>query len=247
MDPPSNPHAQFAELLLGFEQRLDWGLLGQAYCWEDGQDFFGREQLEALREAGLLFADDLAHALGAFQASAGRSLYVGPGVAELAPMLCERVILGRELAAVTLPGTEADELNRVLGELEGEHGLRLFSLVTDGFAALAGSRVDHAWVVSVLTDPEAFPALHDELYQRSGELATGRGKLSDDRRRAEELIQQVLEQLAPDALLSTTDEELPLFEAACRARAWRIEVPDRARLSPVVGDPVRHCRVQFAP
>ena len=28
-------------------------------------------------------------------------------------------------------------------------------------------------------------------------------------------------------------------------RGWRIEVPDIARLTGVVGDPVRHCRIEI--
>ena len=38
-------------------------------------------------------------------------------------------------------------------------------------------------------------------------------------------------------------EELGFFEAAARGCGATLEVPDRARLSGVVGDPVRTCRV----
>jgi hypothetical protein len=235
---------RFAETLLALERELDWELLGASYCWEGGRSFFAPEQREAMRDAGLRFAGDLAELLGEpAGAGAARSLYVGPGVAELAPMLCERIVLGRAVLAIGLPGVEPDELNRALAAVGDMLGQRLFEIRTGGWEGLASGDADHGWLVSVLTDPEAFPALHDHLYRRTGALATGRGDLDEERARAEELVERVLDRLRPGALLSTTDEELGLVSAACRRRGWRLAVPDSARLSPVVGDPVRHCRI----
>src|SRR6202008_5086530 len=54
-------------------------------------------------------------------------------------------------------------------------------------ASVPPSSCDHLWMVSVLTDPDVFPALHDELYGRRGSaLATHRGSAPDERLRAED-------------------------------------------------------------
>ena len=101
---------------------------------------------------------------------------------------------------------------------------------------------DHLWLVSVLTDPDAFPALHDTLYERRAgdELATGRGHLADDRERARALVEEALDHLAPTAaLVTTTDEEWTLVGPALGRRGRAAEVPSGGRLSAIVGDVVR--------
>jgi hypothetical protein len=97
--------------------------------------------------------------------------------------------------------------------------------------------------VSVLTDPDAFPALHDRLYARGGAEATGRGDLASERQRAESLAELALTRLARPGRLTTTDEELELVLPLAERLGLRVRVPARARLSPVVGDRVRGCRV----
>jgi len=233
----------FAAALVELDAALDWARLGALYCDEGGATFFGEADREALREAGLLVAADLGEALAG---RGGTSLYVGAAVAELAPMLCEALVLARHVRAVNLPGPEADELNRALAAVEQRVGQRLPRIETGGLGALEPASCDHLWLVSVLNDPDAFPALHDRLYGRTGELATGRGDERTERARAGALLDAALARLAPPALLSTTDEELPLVEPAAQRRGWRLAVPRRARLSPIVGDPIRLCRVRSA-
>ena len=225
----------FGAALVALDAELDWELLEGLYCWDDGAGFFAPEQREAAMEAGLQVAAALAERLADLpSAGPGRSLYVGAAVAELAPMLCEGLVMGREVLALNLPGAEADELNRALGVVGVD--LRVVH-------ELPGVAFDHLWVVSVLTDPEAFPALHDELYRRSGEGATGRGDARVERARAEGLVRAWCTNLAAPGLVSTTDEELAFFEAECARRGSPLAVPDVARLSPIVGDAIRHCAV----
>jgi hypothetical protein len=100
-------------------------------------------------------------------------------------------------------------------------------------------------MVSVLSDPDSFPALHDRLYERVGSgLATGRGDPAAERLQAERLVGQLLERGATTCVLTTTDEELRLVRPLTLARGWTLEVPARGRLSALVGDVVRVCRLE---
>ena len=231
------PPERFAAVWCALEAELDWPALGRAHCSEGGDDFFAPEQRAPIFETGLLFADDLAAALS----PGGRSLYVGASVAELAPILCEALVLEREVLWHDLPGPITDELNRALAVVAEEFDLRLPHITTASLDEIEPSTCDHLWLVSVLTDPDAFPALHDELYERTGELATGRGDLEDDRARASVLIDLVLDRLQLPARLATTTEELELIAPLVESRGLHLEVSPQARLSAVVGDPVRFC------
>lgn len=223
----------FGAALAALDAELDWGLLERLYCWDDGEGFFADEQREALWDAGLQIAAGLSDRLAELWTDGPRrSLYVGAAVAELVPMLVEALVLGRDVQAVNLAGPEADELNRAF-EAVGVT-LRLGTELPEG-------PFDHLWVVSVLSDPEAFPALHDELYQRVGAAATGAGDLVAERARAAEFVETWCSQLARPALISTTDEEVGFFEAESARRGRRFHVPKIGRLTAIVGDALRHC------
>jgi len=235
--------ARFARALGAVEARLDWELLGRLYCHEGGEAFFPPEQVDALRDAGLALAADLGQALeelaGGGAPAPDASLYVGAAVAELVPILFEVLVLGREVCAVNLEGEETRHLNAALSAAGEELGLPLPPIETRPLAELAAAGAfSHVWITSVLTDPIEFPALHARLY--------GRGEPSpadeaSERTRAGELIEELLGAAARPALVTTTDEELALLLPACRARGASLRVPERARLSAVVGDPVRLC------
>jgi hypothetical protein len=227
---------RLATTLAALDQELDWRVLGDFYCHEGGEHFFPREQRDAIRDCGLAIAGDL----GEHLAPAGTSLYVGAALAELAPILFEALVLDRRVHWVQLAGEETEELGRALGQVDPDLPRPAAEpMWPDG-------PVDHLWVVSVLTDPEAFPALHDELYGRAGQdLATGQGDLEDDHRRAEALVTAALDRVVPPATLSTTDEEAPLFQTACRERGWRCTYAAQGRLSGIVGDVVRHAQLKF--
>ena len=246
MTRPESPETdeasrRFAAACVELEDELDWKLLGAQYCEGDARDFFDQAARANLREAGLRFAGDLAEALASAR---GHSLYLGAGLFELTPVLCETLVLGRTARAFTLPGREVDELNRSLAAVQRRLGFDLPRYETGGLDPRNVGRCDHGWLVSVLTDPERFPALHDQLYERKGSaLATGRGDLGRERERARRLVGRLLDCLAPPCRLTTTDEELGIVGEVCADRELQLEVPDAARLSAIVGDPVRFCRV----
>ncbi len=234
-----DPLARFGATIAALDEEVDWPRLGLAYCDEGGLSFFDDEERAAVFDAGLEFAADL----GSQLQPGGASLYVGAGVAELAPICFEALILARQVTIASLSGFEVEELNRAFAEVESKVGVSLprFSGGALGDQTEDGP-FDHIWVVSVLTDPDAFPALHDQLYERASleEGATGRGDLEENRSRADALVSEVLKRLADEATLSTTDEEGSLFGPALVAAGYVIELPETGRLSPIVGDVVRH-------
>jgi len=240
--------AAFGQALGALYAELDWDVLGDTYCHEGGESFFEPEQREALLDAGLHFASDLPGALaGLGEVATGRSVYVGAALFELPLILCERLVLERDVVWLNRPGREINELNRALTVVERRDGVALPRVATAELAALEPHTCDHVWLVSVLTDPEAFPALHDELYERAGtELATGRGDRAAEATHAAGLVERAFDALRLPGLLSTTDEELALVGAVARDRGLVLEVPERGRLTGIVGDVVRACRVTRA-
>lgn len=233
----------FARALGAFEASVDWERLGALHCHDGGEAFFPPEQIEAIREAGLQIAGELGQQLGGLR---GRSLYAGAAIAEVVPVLVERFVLQREVVWLNLPGAESELMNAAFEAAESQCGLELPRIETGSVEGVTGT-FDHGWLVSVLNDPEAFPALHDALYGRSGELATGRGNLLEDKARAEALAESVFDRLEPGALLSTTDEELPVLRPLIARRGWGMRVSPDALLTGVVGDPLRFVRLVSSP
>jgi hypothetical protein len=239
--------ARFAAALAAAEAAIDWAALGELYCHEGGEHFFPEVQQAALRDAALLFAGDLGTAYAAQGThGAGRSLYVGAGVAELALLLCEPLVFGREVVAVNLPGPEPEQLDRALAAAEAAVGVPLPRFQTQGIERVEG-RFDLLWLASVLNDPVAFPELSAELY---GGRTADAARLERDRTRATDLLEACLDRLSchganpQTATLATSDEELALVAPACTARGLELVVPDRGRLSGVVGDVIRLCSLR---
>lgn len=231
---------RFGAIYAQLEAELDWELLGRSQCEGDGSGFFDAALRERILDQGLLLADDLAGRLD--PAGARRSLYVGAATAELPLLLVEQLLLQREVHWLNVDGAEVRELQRALQVVSRAQGIEL---ALPGFELeLAAGGCDHLWIVSVLNDPEHFPALHDELYERSGsELATGRGSLDLDRERAEAFGRQWLGHAAPTCLLSTTDEELRILAPLCAQAGRTLQTPEQGRISAVVGDRVLLCRL----
>lgn len=244
MEPVDGARAELVAAAWGaLEAELDWARLGACYCEGDARGFFDAARRGALVEAGLALADDVAAALPA--RGPGRSLYLGAAVAEVVPILVEALVLGREVAWINLPGAELDELARALEVVGARLGVDLPRPTAGPIEHVAARSCDHLWMVSVLTDPDAFPALHDALYERAGTpQATGRGDRERERALAERLVDALLERAADACALTTTDEELVLVKPCARARGLALRVPGRARLSALVGDAVRVCRLE---
>ena len=143
----------------------------------------------------------------------------------------------RALRAVVAPWVSGSLVRFALAVTTGE-------LETGPLEELPTEHFDHLWMTSVLNDPEAFPALHDELYERHGsDLATGKGDLEVDRVRAGELLRSACRRVRSEFVYTTTDEELPFVEAEFASDGLALEPLTPAVLSAFVGDPVRIFRV----
>ncbi len=240
--PVQEPGQLFGAIYAALDLELDWELLGRAYCEGDSSEFFDAERRERLLDTGLWIANDLARMFP--DTGPRRSVYVGAAVAELAPILVEHLVLGREVHWLNLDTEESRELARALGSVGASFGVTLPHPSARSLGEFAAGTCDHAWLVSVLTDPDAFPALHDELYGRHGtELATGRGVLAQEHARATELARALLRCAAGPAILSTTDDELALLVPLARELGHGIDIPTSFRESALVGDRVRHCQI----
>lgn len=227
----------FGAVVAALDAELDWELLGRSACEGDGTGFFDDALRERTFDTGLQFADDVAQALGG---SRGRSLYLGAEIAELPLILAERLVLRRRVEWLNLECAPTHELCRALGVVSARLAVELPSPQVSELRTIEPASCDHLWMVSVLTDPDAFPALHDELYERTGgPLATGRGSLAGDRARAEALVLDLLDRAAPSCVLSTTDEERCVIEPLVAHRGWTLEFARGGRLSAIVGDRVR--------
>jgi hypothetical protein len=236
--PDPRAAERFAAAWAELEAELDWAALGACYCEGDARGFFNDARRARLVDIGLALADDVAARLPA--RGPGRSLYVGAAVAELAPLLVERLVLGRELRWHLLPGPELDELARALARVAERQGADLPLPDPRPLESVEPVPCDHLWLVSVLTDPDAFPALHDELYERTGTpQATGRGDLATERSRSETLVAALLAHAAPGALLSTTTDELPVL----RPHLPRDIAVETGRRTALVGDRIAHLRL----
>lgn len=228
---------KYGAALGGLDEELDWELLGRSYCEGDGSDFFGAALRESILDTGMRFAEDVGKALGE---SRGRSLYLGAEIAELPVILAEHFVLGREVEWLNIECVQTTELVRALDAVGARLGVVLPRPSTRAPAEIAAASCDHLWMVSVLTDPDGFPALHDALYERTGgPLATGRGSLAEERARAEALVESLLDRAAPSCVFSTSDEERALVEPLVARRGWKLEFGRGGRLSAIVGDRVR--------
>ncbi len=232
---------RFAEIWSALDGALDWERLGVLHCHEGGEDFFDLVDRGALLEAGLLFADDLGRRLS----EGGTSLYIGASVAELVPMLVESLVLGRQVLWYELASPIIEELAGALEEVERKLDCMLprpcLRPIQEAQRPGSQAPIDHLWLVSVLSDPDAFPALHDRLYERKGEAATGKGDFESELETARALASAALRMCEVPALVTTSDEELSVLVPLCEELGFLLQVPDAARLSAVVGDPVRHC------
>ncbi|QDV09069.1 hypothetical protein Poly30_46260 [Planctomycetes bacterium Poly30] len=228
---------RFGAVLAELDAAIDWEVLAPVYCEGDASGFFDEERRNAIVDAGLKLASEIGEQLK----PGGKSLYIGAAVAELAPMMFEAIVLDRKVAWISIEGREATELTRAIKSVD-KH------LPTPRTAEWRGSDLrprDHVWMTSVLTDPEAFPALHDQLYERQGTReAVGGGRPKRERLAAAELVRNALAAAAQDTLLTTTDEELLVWTPIVHEAGGDLKVSPTGRTSAIVGDVIRFCRLK---
>ena len=186
-------------------------------------------------------------------------MLVTGGAGFIGAELC-RALAGRGVPVVALDDLSSGYAERLAG-CPGPLEFELGDATDEGLLAACLRRFKVGCVVHlaarvgvrrVLSDPEAFPALHDELYDllprrgkppSDGKLPTGRGNLPAERKRARELVRRLVSRLRAPAILTTSDEEIGLLRAALEERGLRARGAARARLSAIVGDPLRSYRV----
>jgi hypothetical protein len=135
----------------------------------------------------------------------GRSVYVGAEIAQIPLILTEHLVLCRRVEWLNVDASPTREIARAIGAVSARLRVDLPRPSTREIASVEPRSCDHLWMASVLTDPDHFPALHDALYERAGsELATRRGDLADDRRRADALVGALLDRAANSCVLTTT-------------------------------------------
>ena len=228
---------RFGAALSALDAELDWKLLGRSACEGDGSEFFDAALRERILDTGMRFAEDVGRALGGAR---GRSLYLGAEIAELPLILAEHLVLGRRVEWLNIECDQTTEVARAIQAVSAGLAVELPVPRVRALSEIEPGSCDHLWMVSVLTDPDNFPALHDALYERTGgRLATGRGSLADDRRRADALVEALLDRAAASCVLSTTDEERTVVEPLVARRGWALEFAHGGRLSSIVGDRVR--------
>lgn len=236
---------RFGAAVAAAELALPWSALGAVYCEGDASGFFDEDRIATMRDTALSFASDLADLYerpSGLERRPRRTLFLGAATAELWIVLFERIVLGRKVAWVNLPGPEATALDAALAAAEPHAGTELPRLRTGHWNKDEIGPTDHLWLCSVLTDPDRFPALHDELYERTGTPeSVGGGRPRREREAARELVLRAFSCLEREALVSTTDDELPVLRALAMELGANLGVPGDGRTSAVVGDVVRHC------
>ena len=210
--------------------RLDFGALGPVYCYEGGDEFW-RAKRGPCERLGNRVAVVLKRKLG----QAGRSLYVGAGVAELPALIMETVELGRKVEPYNLRRAEVAALNRAC------HLIPLAFHAVD--AAKAKGRFDHLWIVSVLNDPERFMNLSPLSYGRGNPLTLDPEKFDKERRIVRALVACCMKKLARPGLVTTTTEEVIWIAEWCHRHRVPYKVGKRYYPTALVGDPI--CFIQI--
>ena len=75
----------------------------------------------------------------------------------------------------------------------------------------------------------------------------GGGHPKEERRRARELVDEALIASGEGAVITTSDEELQVWEAAAEEIGLTLEVAPTGRMSGVVGDVIRRGRLRHRP
>ena len=208
---------------------LDYQLLGEVYCHEGGEKFWQAKQRRCQR-LGIKLAEVLKRRLR----PAGRSLYVGAGVAELPALIMETVDLQRTVVACNLRNEEVQELNRAAKDLPLHFQHRDAAEVRGSF--------DHLWIVSVLNDPECYPELSALSYGRANPVTFDLAAFRKERRTVARLVDRCLKNLVRPGLVTASTEEAVWIAEWCAQRQIYWKVERRTYQTALVEDPI--CFIQ---
>ncbi|BFU95031.1 MAG: conserved protein of unknown function [Nitrospira sp.] len=217
-------------VIRGVFDRLEYRTLGRVYCYEGGDEFWRAKRKPCLK-LGLRVARTLVSKLP----RAGRSLYVGAGVAELPVLLAEALELGRQTLAYNLRRLEVAALNRVC------RGTGVRFIATD--AAAASGVYDHIWIVSVLNDPERFPHLAPLSYGRADPVTFDPVEFQKERRVVQSIVDRCLPKLRLPGVVTTSVEEVIWVADWCHRRRIPYLVERRQYPTALVGDPICIMRI----
>ncbi len=224
---------------------LDPVAIGRAY-FEDPRGRFTPRQMRRFLDAGLEAAHVLAAArrTARIPARSGTTLLVGIGIAEI-PVALAEARLGRRVLGWTKRGGEAAALGAALRAGTrvlcgcGRHASAPRVLAADAGRAPLPRGVSHLSLVSVVNDPEEFPALHDFYYHRAEPRTFSGRRFDADRRRARDLVARCLGALAPRALVTASDDAFPWIEEWAAAAGAGVEILEPRWSAPATTDPVR--------
>ena len=230
-------HRTTRQLVARLFAALDYRALGEIYCDEGGEAFWSahRDPAQTMGEA---WADALAMRLS----RAGRSLYVGAGVAELPALAMEVSELGREVVVTSVDAAECASLNGSLGAVGLLERIR-FECVDGGDAAKKRGGYDHLSIVSVLNDPERYPAVSGLTYGRTPPVLLDVDGFVEERAALQRLLAEVLLGLRLPGWITTTYEEVAWILAGAEELSLQVDADEDGVETAIVGDPIGFLRV----
>lgn len=224
---PAATRARIEQVLAG----LDYRALGDIYCDEGGEAFWA-DRRGPVRELGL----DWAAAVIARLPRGGDSLYAGAGVAELPALIAEVLERERRCLATTLRQDEAAVLNAALAG--AGLGDRLAVRAADARDVVGEGPFDHLSLVSVLDDPQTFPAVSAVTYGRAVPWTLDAAAFEHERAQVRALVAALVAALRRPALVTTTVEEAGWLLERAEAVGVPVRGEDVALDTALVGDPI---------
>ena len=223
-------HSKTRQAVARLFDRLDYKTLGRIYCDEGGSAFW-KAKKGPCQKLGL----QLAEALRGRLKQGGMSLCIGGGVAELPVLAMETLELGRKVSVFNLRAEEVAVLNDACAGLP-------FSFI-HGDARAAEGAFDHAWMVSVLNDPERFPNLSDLSYGRANPATFDAAAFVTERAEVVALADTCLRKLSCPGLVTTSVEEIPWITGWCEQHRVLCAVEGNNYPTALVEDPLCFIRI----
>lgn len=224
-------------------ENLDGTAVGDDHCDYGGASWWA-ERSAGIEAAGLEWAGALQGRL----AEGGRSLYVGAGVAELAPILTEVLDLRRHVSVRSLRLGEVEAIRAAL-DSTGVLGDRAGSLDWEGEDVRvwvgddSKDPVDQIVCVSVFTDTDTWPNVSGVTYGRLPAVQIDVEAFVAEREDVCGLVDAIGEQLAMGGQLCTSIEEAAWWLDWAERSGREVEADDTLVETAVVGDPIGWLRI----